>query len=183
VVEAEHWAERLEGAAGILLARTRGEVVRMIAKHGKGVVKDPEEKVDCLLMKVGGYERVRVRSAVWKNMPERMLPLTEEGERVIIESLVGELKDNFGVRISRCLQFSRVGTVEQPVHKYAVIGGSNADRVGDVLKEMKKDVIKITKSGWTVQAGGAGDSGADGEGGSDGQGGDHLRDGQRDLLR
>jgi hypothetical protein len=53
VVEAEHWAERLEGGAGILLARTRGEVVRMIAKHGKGVVKDPEEKMDCLLMKVG----------------------------------------------------------------------------------------------------------------------------------
>jgi hypothetical protein len=148
VVEAEHWAERLEGGAGILLAKTRGEVVRMIAKHGKGVVKDAEEKVDCLLMKVGGYEKVRVRSAVWKNMPERMLPLTEEGERVIIESLVGELKDNFGVRISRCLQFSRAGTVEQPVHKYAVIGGSNADRIGDVLKDMKKDVVKITKSGW-----------------------------------
>jgi hypothetical protein len=31
---------------------------------------------------------------------------------------------------------SREGRVEQPVYKYAVIGGSNADRVGDVLKEM-----------------------------------------------
>ncbi|MFN9899227.1 MAG: hypothetical protein ACK55Z_10640, partial [bacterium] len=64
------------GGAGILLAKTRGEVVRMITKHGKGVVKDPEEKVDCLLMKVGGYEKVRVRSAYWKNMPESMLTLT-----------------------------------------------------------------------------------------------------------
>jgi hypothetical protein len=72
-------------------------------------------------MKVGGSEKVRVRSAVWKNMPKRMLPLTEEGERVIIESLVGELKDNFGVRISRCLQFSRAGTVEQPVHNMLLL--------------------------------------------------------------
>jgi hypothetical protein len=29
----------------------------MIAKHGKGVVKDAEEKVDCLLMKVGGMRK------------------------------------------------------------------------------------------------------------------------------
>ena len=120
----------------------------MIAKHGKGVVRNPEEKVDCLLKKVCGYEKVRVRSALWKNMPERMLPLTVEGEKVIIGSLLEELKTNFGVRTSKNIEFSREGTVERPVYKYAVIGGSNADRIGDVLKEMGKDVVKVTKSGW-----------------------------------
>jgi hypothetical protein len=52
VVEVEHWAERLEGGAGVLLLKTRSEVVQLIAKHGKGVVRDPEEKVDTLLKKV-----------------------------------------------------------------------------------------------------------------------------------
>jgi hypothetical protein len=80
VVEAEHWAERMEGGAGVLLMRTRSEVVRMIGKHGKGTVTNPEERIDLLLKKVDGYERVRVRSAVWENMPERMLQLTVEGE-------------------------------------------------------------------------------------------------------
>ncbi len=29
-----------------------------------------------------------------------------------------------------------------------VMGGSNADRVGDMLEERGKDVIKLTKGGW-----------------------------------
>ncbi len=37
---------------------------------------------------------------------------------------------------------------DKPVFKYAVLGASNADRIGDVLEEMKKDVIKLTKGGW-----------------------------------
>ena len=123
-------------------------VAQTIAQHGKGVVKNPEEKVDCLLKKVGGYDKVRVRSAVWKNMPERMLPITSTGEQNICDTLVLELRTNFGVRVSSKLQYSREGGREVPVYKYAVIGGSNADRVGDVLKEMGKDVVKVTKKGW-----------------------------------
>ncbi len=34
------------------------------------------------------------------------------------------------------------------VYKYAVWGGSNADRLGDAMIAMGKDVVKITKSGW-----------------------------------
>ncbi len=32
--------------------------------------------------------------------------------------------------------------------KYAVLGGSNADRLGDAIAAMGKDVVKVTKSGW-----------------------------------
>jgi hypothetical protein len=84
--------------------RTRREVVRMIGKHGNGTVTNPEEKVDLLLKKVDGYDRVRVRSAVWENMPERMLPLTVEGEQVILVTLTGELRRNFGVKVSGRLE-------------------------------------------------------------------------------
>jgi hypothetical protein len=138
----------LEGGAGVLLLKTRSEVVQLIAKHGKGVVKDPEEKVDTLLKKVGGYERVRVRSVIWQNMPARMKPLSQEGEKAIVDTLVEELRYNFGVRVSSKLQLSREGRDGKPVTKYAVMGRSNADRVGDVLEERGKDVIKLTKGGW-----------------------------------
>jgi hypothetical protein len=148
VVEVEHWAERLEGGAGVLLLKTRSEVVQLIAKHAKGVVKDPEEKVDTLLKKVGGYDRVRVRSVIWQNMPARMKPLSPEGEKAIVDTLVEELRYNFGVRVSGRLQLSREGGEGKPVIQYAVLGGSNADRIGEVLKERGKDVIKLTKGGW-----------------------------------
>jgi hypothetical protein len=148
VVEAEHWAERLEGGAGVLLMRTRSEVVRMIGKHSKGTVTNPEEKVDLLLKKVDGYERVRVRSAVWEDMPERMLPLTVEGEQIILGTLTEELRRNFGVKVSGRLEMERGEGKEKPVYKYAVLGASNADRLGDVLVGMKKDVVKVTKGGW-----------------------------------
>ncbi len=148
VVEAEHWAERLEGGDGILLKKTRCEVVKKIGEHALGYVKDPEVRVDTLLKKVDGYERVRVWSAVWRNMPERMLPLSEEGERMIVETLVDELRTNFGVRVSSQLGMLREGGKVQPTFKYVVIGASNADRVGDILKASGKDVIKVTKGGW-----------------------------------
>ncbi len=118
VVEVEHWAERLEGGAGVLLLKTRSELVQLIAKHGKGVVKDPEEKVDMLLKKVGGYERVRVRSVIWQNMPARMRPLSPEGEKAIIETLVEDLRHNFGVRVSSRLLLSREGGEGKPATKF-----------------------------------------------------------------
>ncbi len=61
VVEAEHWAERLErgGRRGVRSSR--------IGQHALGYVYVPEVRVNTLLQ-VDGYERVRVRSAVWSNM-------------------------------------------------------------------------------------------------------------------
>jgi hypothetical protein len=36
----------------------------------------------------------------------------------------------------------------KPVYKYAVLRGSNADRLGGAMKAMGKDAVKVTKSGW-----------------------------------
>ncbi len=109
VVEVEHWAERLEGGDGVLLKRTRGEVVNMIGEHRVGVVKDPEEIVETLLREVEGWKKMRVRSVGWANMPERMKPLSEEGERCVLDLLMDELRVNFGVRVSGSLDYSREG--------------------------------------------------------------------------
>ena len=65
VVEVEHWAERLEGGDGVLLKKTRGEVVNKIGEHRVGVVREPEEKVDTLLREVEGWKKMRVRSLAW----------------------------------------------------------------------------------------------------------------------
>ncbi len=68
---------------------------------------NPEERADMLLKKVDGYDRMRVRSAVWENMPERMLPLTVEGEQIILGTLMEELRRNFGVKVSGKLEMER----------------------------------------------------------------------------
>jgi hypothetical protein len=80
-------------------------------------------------------------------MPERMKPLPQEGEKIIVDTLVEELRQNFGVRVSSRLRLSRVGGEGRPVTKYVVMGSSNAGRVGDMLEERGKDVIKLTKGG------------------------------------
>ncbi len=85
VVEVEHWAERLEGGDGVLLKKTRVGVVNKIGEHRVGVVRDPEEKVDTLLREVEGWKKMRVRSLAWANMPERMKPLSEEGEKAVLD--------------------------------------------------------------------------------------------------
>ncbi len=83
-----------------------------IGQHALGYVYVPEVRVNTLLQ-VDGYERVGVRSAVWSNIPERMLPLTEAGERTIVETLE-ELHTNFGVRVSSSIGMAREGGKVQP---------------------------------------------------------------------
>ncbi len=112
------------------------------------MVREPEEKVNTLLREVEGWKKMRVRSLGWANMPERMKPLSEEGEQAVLDQLWMELRQNFGIRVSGNLDYSRAGGEEKPVYKYAVLGGSSADRLGDAMVAMGKDVVKVTKSGW-----------------------------------
>ncbi len=57
------------------------------------------------------------------------------GGKGLVDTLVEELRHNFGVRVSNRLLLSREGGEGKPVSKYVVMGGSNADRVGDMLEE------------------------------------------------
>jgi hypothetical protein len=50
------------------------------------MVRDPEEKVDTLLREVEGW------SLALSNMPERMKPLSEEGEKAVLDQLWMELR-------------------------------------------------------------------------------------------
>jgi hypothetical protein len=177
VVEAEHWAERLErgGRRGVRSSR--------IGEHALGYVKDPEVRVDTLLKKVDGYEGVRVRSVVWSNMPERMLPLTEAGERTLVETLVEELHTNFGVRVSSSIGMTREGGKVQPMFKYAVIGASNADRVGVTEGEWQGCGQVDKRRAAPIHEGSGRDGGEDDGGGPGGKSGNPLWHGQWRLLQ
>jgi hypothetical protein len=81
-------------------------------------------------------------------MPERMGPITEEDEAEIIASLVRELRYNYGVRVSEKLEGSREKVSQSNTSEIVCLGGSNADRLGDVLAHLGYSVVKITKAGW-----------------------------------
>ncbi len=49
--------------------------------------------------------------------PERMKPLSEEGEKVVLDLLVEKLRQHFGVRVSGNLDHSREGGEVKPVYK------------------------------------------------------------------
>jgi hypothetical protein len=149
VVEAEHWAEKLVGGGGILLMRTREVVRRNIADLGIGKVKRPEENVHTLPKGVDAWEKVRMRMVGWSGMPARAAPMTEVGEGQIVETLIGELKVNFGVKVSGNIILDREGEeVVVASTVYVMLGGSNCDRLGDTLAAMGKEVLKVTKGGW-----------------------------------
>ncbi len=90
--------------------------------HAVGKVRDPE-RVDTLLKEVEGWAKVRVRSTDRANMPDRMSPLTINDEKEIVETIGGELKVKFGVRVSGNLLSNRkkVGGVNH-VFKYVTMG-------------------------------------------------------------
>jgi hypothetical protein len=128
--------------------RTRDAVKRNIAVLGIGKVRRPEENVHTLPKGVEDYEKVRRIMVGWSGMPARATPLTEAGEGEIVETLVEELRTNFGVRVSENIDQDRSVTVVVQTTRYVMLGGSNCDRLGDVLKAMGKRVVKITAGGW-----------------------------------
>jgi hypothetical protein len=107
IVEVEAWAEKLEGGGGALLNKTRAVVVNWLGGSGLGRRTNVEERLLTVPKGVKGYEKVYLRCTGWTNMPERVTPLCRAGEQAIISTLVRELKDNFGVRVSEKLILDR----------------------------------------------------------------------------
>ncbi len=97
----------LRGGDAKLLMKTRELVIHKIGMHGIGTRHSPEEHFYTLPKGVGVWDKIRLRSVGWANMPERMGPITEEDETEIIASLVRELRYNYGVRVSEKLEGSR----------------------------------------------------------------------------
>jgi hypothetical protein len=148
ILEMEFWLEKLEGGDAKLLTKTRNIVVELIGKRGIGQRRSPEEIIYTLPKGVGVYDKVRLRSVGWVNMPERMEPITEEDEALIINTMVAEIRTNYGVRVSSQLESGRDKMDKNVLTEVVCIGGSNAERLGDVLEKMGVNVVKITKKGW-----------------------------------
>jgi hypothetical protein len=102
-----------------------------------------EERLHTVPKGVEGYEKVYLRCTGWINMPERVTPLCRAGEQAIITTLVRELKDNFGVRVSEKLILDRDTEVERVENEYVVWGGSNAGRLADVMSAAPLQPIPI----------------------------------------
>jgi hypothetical protein len=62
--------------------------------------------------------------------------------------MIGELKENFGVKISSCLDMTRNRRGGGSKVKYLTVGGSNSGRLGDVLESMGRRVEKACIKGW-----------------------------------
>jgi hypothetical protein len=123
----EFWLEKLEGGDAKLLSKTRNTVIELIGKRGIGQRRSPEEIIYTLPKGVGVYDKVRLRSVGWVNMPERMEPITEEDEAVIINTMVAEIRANYGVRVSSQLESGRDKMDRNVLNEVVCIGGSNAD--------------------------------------------------------
>ncbi len=62
--------------------------------------------------------------------------------------LIENLRTNFGARVSDNICQDRTVAVEVKTMRYVMLGGSYCDRLGDVMKAMGKNAIKITAGGW-----------------------------------
>jgi hypothetical protein len=84
IVEVETWVERLEGGEGALLQRTRAEVIKRMWEGGVGKRRSVEERLHTVPKGVEGFEKMYMRCTGWSGMPERVSPLSSEGEAAIV---------------------------------------------------------------------------------------------------
>jgi hypothetical protein len=148
IVEMESWVERLEGGEGALLQRTRAEVIKRMWDGGVGKRRSVEERLHTVPRGVEGFEKVYMRCTGWSGMPERVGPLSSEGEAAIVGQLVGELRSSFGVRVSQRLVLDREKVEAVVENEYVVWGSSNGGRLADVMVKMGFKVVKVTEGGW-----------------------------------
>jgi hypothetical protein len=148
IVEMESWVERLEGGEGALLQRTRAEVIKRMWDGGVGKRRSVEERLHTVPRGVEGFEKVYMRCTGWSGMPERVGPLSSEGEAAIVGQLVGELRSSFGVRVSQRLVMDRENVEAVVENEYVVWGSSNGGRLADVMVKMGFKVVKVTEGGW-----------------------------------
>jgi hypothetical protein len=148
IVEMESWVERLEGGEGALLQRTRAEVIKRMWDGGVGKRRSVEERLHTVPRGVEGFEKVYMRCTGWSGMPERVGPLSSEGEAAIVGQLVGELRSSFGVRVSQRLGLDREKVEAVVENEYVVWGSSNGGRLADVMVKMGFKVVKVTEGGW-----------------------------------
>jgi hypothetical protein len=138
----------LEGGEGALLQRTRAEVIKRMWDGGVGKRRSVEERLHTVPRGVEGFEKVYMRCTGWSGMPERVGPLSREGEAAIVGQLVGELRSSFGVRVSQRLVMDRENVEAVVENEYVVWGSSNGGRLADVMVKMGFKVVKVTEGGW-----------------------------------
>ncbi len=148
IIDAEYWVESLEGGDCTLLSATRRMVMEKMAENGIGKVRRPQEEMHIVPKGVGTKDKVRYKALGWVDTPIQVAPLSEKGEKEILDSLVRELQVNFGAKISNNLAMDRSAAGLGKSLKYIIIGGSNGDRLGDVLMKMGREVTKVTSPGW-----------------------------------
>ena len=148
IVEVETWVERLEGGEGALLQRTRVEVIKRMWEGGVGKRRSVEERLHTVPKGVEGFEKMYMRCTGWSGMPERVSPLSSEGEAAIVGQLVGELRSSFGVRVSQRLVLDREKVEAVVENEYVTWGSSNGGRLADVMTKMGFKVVKVTEGGW-----------------------------------
>jgi hypothetical protein len=147
IIDAEYWVESLEGGDCTLLSATRRMVMEKMAENGIGKVRRPQEEMHIVPKGVGTKDKVRYKALGWVDTPIQVAPLSEKGEKEVLDSLVRELQVNFGAKISNNLAMDRSAAGLGKSLKYIIIGGSNGDRLGDVLMKMGREVTKVTSSG------------------------------------
>ncbi len=92
-------------------------------------------------------DTVRYTSVGWAHSPEYVAPMSEESKKAILTTLVAELKENFGVKVSSCLDMARDRSGGGTNLKYLTVGGSNSGRLGDELESMGRRVDKASIKG------------------------------------
>ncbi len=97
---------------------------------------------------VATKDKIRYTSVGWANSPEYVAPLSEESEKIILTSLVLELRENFGVKISSNLNMSRNRTGVGSATRYLLVGGRNSGILGDMLESIGRKVDKACIKGW-----------------------------------
>jgi hypothetical protein len=135
------------------LPRTREKLWTVIRDECNGLVSALScERVLFLPESHASSRKIRTISASVENLPAKILPLSANGEKKIIESLMFELNDLYAINVSvnpnldRC-SGNQTTAMESPTgSRIIIVGALHAARIMGGLEEYNLDIVNLIQT-------------------------------------
>jgi hypothetical protein len=153
LAEIDSWLSNLNGMDSFPNnARKAAQLAIKNAGSGKNVCSTIRMRLPVSLT---SYEKVTYISNGWDDLPCTVAPISASQEKDILDSLMGDLNENFCFELCTNVTVSRDGSLPKQtsrMRKIVLIGASLASRLADALDELGEDTVLIKMPSWMPNA-------------------------------
>jgi hypothetical protein len=141
------------------LPRTHEKLWHVIRDENKALTSVIcSERIYFLPESYTSSKKIWTISSKIENLPVKVLPLSETGEKEVIECLMMEINDLYALNVDTSPNLDRCSGSKAPDKSQIsggqifIIGASHAARVAGGLAEFNLYIVNLTKPGWVADA-------------------------------